>query len=137
MAAPCLAPATTHWFTGLGATDTDRTELVLTNADDAQASVDLRYYGPDGRVVVPGSPGLVIDARSTATVSLSNLVKVDGPLAVAIQASQGRVSAVAKRTRAEGLRPIGVRLAGAQPRSRPDHGHPRGTGGRRARGSWW
>ncbi len=108
MAAPCLAPGTTHWFTGLGATDSDRTELVLTNADDAQASVDLRYYGPDGRVVVPGSPGLVIEARSTATVSLSNLVKVDGPLAVAIQASQGRVGAVAKRTRADGLRPIGV-----------------------------
>ena len=108
MAAPCLAPGTTHWFTGLGATDADRTELVLTNADDAQASVDLRFYGPDGRVVVPGSPGLVIEARTTATVSLSNLVKVDGPLAVAIQASQGRVSAVAKRTRADGLRPIGA-----------------------------
>ena len=65
MAAPCLAPATSHWFTGLGATDADRTELILTNADDTQAQVDLRFYGRDGRVVVPGSPGLVIDARST------------------------------------------------------------------------
>ena len=121
MAAPCLAPGTTHWFTGLGATDADRTELVLTNADDAQASVDLRFYGPDGRVVVPGSPGLVIEARSTATVSLSSLVKVDGPLAVAIQASQGRVSAVAKRTRADGLRPIGVdwQVPSPSPRPRP------------------
>jgi hypothetical protein len=107
-AAPCLAPGTTHWFAGLGASDTDRTDLVLTNADDAQASVDLRFYGPDGRVVVPGSPGLVIDAHSRTTVSLSNVVQVEGPLAVAIQASQGRVSAVAKRTRAERLRPVGV-----------------------------
>jgi hypothetical protein len=106
-AAPCLTPGTTHWFTGLGATEEDRTDLVLTNADDAQASVDLRFYGPKGRVVVPGSPGLVVDAQSTAIVSLSKQVNVEGPLAVAIQASQGRVSAVAKRTRASGLKPTG------------------------------
>lgn len=101
MAAPCLAPGTTHWLSGLGATDTDRTDLVLTNADDAQASVDLRFFGAKGRVVVPGSPGVVIEARSTVTVSLSSRIEVDGPLAVAIQASQGRVTAVAKRTRTD------------------------------------
>jgi Family of unknown function (DUF5719) len=108
MAAPCLTPGTTHWFTGLGGTDTDRTELVLTNADDTQAAVDLRFYGPDGRVVVPGSPGLVIDARDTTTVSLSDVVNVEGPLAVAVQADQGRVSVVAKRTRSAGPRPNGA-----------------------------
>lgn len=108
MAAPCLAPATSHWFTGLGASDADRTELILTNADDTQAQVDLRFYGRDGRVVVPGSPGLVIDARSSRTVSLSSLVKVEGPLGMAVQAGQGRVTAVAKRTRSDGLKPVGV-----------------------------
>ena len=108
MAAPCVTPGTTHWFTGLGATESDRTELVLSNADDSQASVDLRFYGRDGRVVVPGSPGLVIEARQTITVALSGLVDVEGPLAVAIQADQGRVSAVAKRNRASGARPIGA-----------------------------
>jgi hypothetical protein len=108
MAAPCLAPGTTHWFTGLGGTDADRTDLVLTNADDTQASVDLRFYGPNGRVVVPGSPGLAIEAHKTATVSLAQQVNVEGPLAVAIQASRGRVSAVAKRTRADGLKPMGA-----------------------------
>ena len=56
-AAPCLAPATSHWFSGLGAEDADRTELILTNPDDTQAEVDLRFYGRRGRVVVPGSPG--------------------------------------------------------------------------------
>jgi hypothetical protein len=108
MAAPCLAPATAHWFTGLGASDTDRTELILTNADDAQAQVDLRFYGRNGRVVVPGSPGLVIDARSTRTVSLSSLVTVEGPLGLVVQVSQGRVTAVAKRTRSQALKPVGV-----------------------------
>ena len=56
-AAPCLAPATSHWFSGLGATDADRTDLILSNPDDAQAQVDLRFYGRSGRVPVPGSPG--------------------------------------------------------------------------------
>lgn len=107
-AAPCLSPGTTHWFSGLGATDTDRTELVLTNVDDAQATVDLRFFGPKGRVVVAGSPGQVVQGRSSITVSLSNVAAVDGPLGVAIQASQGRVSAVAKRIRADGLKPVGV-----------------------------
>jgi len=108
MAAPCLAPATSHWFAGLGASDADRTELILTNADDAQAEVDLRFYGRNGRVVVPGSPGLVIEARSSRTVSLSSLVTEEGPLGVAVQASQGRVTAVAKRIRSDGLKPVGV-----------------------------
>src|SRR5918997_5629749 len=119
MAAPCLAPGTTHWFTGLGGTDADRTDLVLTNADDTQASVDLRYYGPNGRVVVPGSPGLVIEAHKTAVVSLAQQVKVEGPLAVAIQATQGRVTAVAKRTRTDDLRPNGADWQGAGPPPAP------------------
>lgn len=108
MAAPCLAPGTTHWFTGLGAAEADRTDLVLTNADDTQAQVDLRFYGPKGRVVVPGSPGLEVEANSTRTVALLSLVPVEGALGVVVQASQGRVAAVAKRTRADGLKPVGA-----------------------------
>jgi hypothetical protein len=108
-AAPCLAPGTTHWFPGVRATDTDRTDLVLSNTDDTQATVDLRFYGPDGRVVVPGSPGVVVEARKERTVSLSSLITgVDGPIAVAIQASRGRVSAVARRTRSDRQRPTGA-----------------------------
>ena len=76
-------PGARHQRTGSAAsaaTDDDRTELVLTNADDAQAQVDLRFYGRNGRVVVPGSPGLVVEARSTRTVSLTSLVRTEGPL---------------------------------------------------------
>lgn len=107
-AAPCLAPGTTHWFSGLGASDTDRTELILTNPDDSQAEVDLRFYGPQGRVVVAGSPGLVIDARSTRVLSLSSAVKVEGPLGMSVQASVGRVAVVAKRLQSSGPKPAGV-----------------------------
>jgi hypothetical protein len=107
-AAPCLAPGTTHWFSGLGATDADRTDLILTNPDDAQAQVDLRFYGRSGRVAVPGSPGIVIRGHESRTVSLGSLVEADGALSVAVQASQGRVTAVAKRTQTNQLKPAGV-----------------------------
>ena len=107
-AAPCLAPATSHWFAGLTASDADRTDLILTNPDDAQAQVDLRFYGQSGRVAVPGSPGLVIGAHESRTVSLSSLVEAEGALSVAVQASQGRVTAVAKRTQTVQLKRAGV-----------------------------
>ncbi|MCW2811824.1 MAG: hypothetical protein JWP61_2282, partial [Friedmanniella sp.] len=40
-AAACLPPETTQWFAGVGSAASDRTDLVLTNPDDAQAEVDL------------------------------------------------------------------------------------------------
>ena len=133
MAAPCLAPGTGLWFSGVAATEDDRTELILTNADDAQAQVDLRFYGRSGRVVVPGSPGLVVEARSTRSVSLTGLVRTDGPLGVMVQSSQGRVSAVAKRTRSDGRTPIGADWqvpAGAPAHTVVIPGVPEGMGSR-------
>ena len=107
-AAPCLTPATSHWFSGLGATDDDGTDLILTNPDDAQAQVDLRFYGRSGRIVAPGSPGVVIRAHESRPVSLTSLVQAEGPISVAVQASEGRVTAVAKRTQSDQLKPAGV-----------------------------
>jgi hypothetical protein len=108
MAAPCLVPGTEQWFVGVGSAEEDRTELVLTNPDDAQAEVDLRFYGPQGRVVVPGSPGVVIGARSSRTVSVSSLVDTPGPLSVAVRSSAGRASVAARRVRTANLKPVGA-----------------------------
>lgn len=107
-AAPCLAPGTQHWFAGLGSGNANRTELILSNPDDAQAEVDLRYYGRNGRLAVAGSPGVVIEAHASRTVSLSTLVTEQGPYSVEVQASSGRVSAVARRSRTDNLKPAGV-----------------------------
>lgn len=95
LSAPCTTPATEHWFVGLGASADNRSTLVLTNPDVSQAEVDLQFFGPDGIVVVPGSPALVIPAESTKTIALDPLIEVDGPLTVVIRASVGRVAAVA------------------------------------------
>jgi len=108
MAAPCLVPGTEHWFVGVGSTDSDRTELVLSNPDEASAEVDLRFFGPQGRVVVPGSPGVVVGGRSSRAVSVSNLVDTEGPLSVAVRASEGRVSVAARRIRTADLKPAGA-----------------------------
>ena len=132
-AAPCLAPATSHWFSGLGATDADRTDLILSNPDDAQAEVDLRFYGRNGRVVAPGSPGVLIRAHESRTVSLSSLVKAEETVSVAVQASRGRVTAVAKRSQTNQLRAAGVdwQLPSASPSTVVVvPGVPAGEGGR-------
>ncbi|MGI8458480.1 MAG: DUF5719 family protein [Propionibacteriaceae bacterium] len=94
--APCTAPATDQWFVGLGADAGSRSELVLSNPDAAQAEVDLRFYGPDGELVVPGSPGLVVPARGTQTVALGSLLTVSEPVTVEVRATDGRVAAMAR-----------------------------------------
>lgn len=133
MAAPCLAPGSTHWFSGVAARNADRTELILTNTDDAQAEVDLRFYGEQGRIVVPGGTGLVVEARSSRTVALNSLIKTKFPLSLAVQASQGRVTAVAKRTRNDDLKPTGAdwQLPSSAPAATVViPGVPEGEGGR-------
>ena len=81
---------------------------MLTNPDAGQAEVDLRFYGRNGLVVVPGSPGLVIEGGSSRTVSLDTLVTVEGPLTVSVRASTGRVSAVALARRSVDFEPTGA-----------------------------
>jgi hypothetical protein len=134
MAAPCLAPSTLHWFTGIGADKADRTELILTNPDEAQAEVDLRFYGRRGRVVVPGSPGITIPGRSSRTISVSSLVQTQRPLSAVIRASSGRVTAVAQELRTNRLQPDGAdyQLASTPPSTTVViPGVPDGDGGRR------
>jgi hypothetical protein len=108
LGAPCRPPATSHWFVGLGGSDSYRSELVLTNPDDTQAEVDLRFYGVTGRVVVPGAPGLVIPARGARTVSLATLVGTDSPLTVWVRATEGRVAAMARDSTSAALSPTGA-----------------------------
>lgn len=107
-AAPCLVASTSAWLPGIASGSDDRTELVLNNPDDAGATVDLTFYGRNGRVPVPGSPGVDVPARSSRSVSLSALVDADGPLTVAVSATEGRVAVAARRIRTDGDKPAGA-----------------------------
>lgn len=108
MAAPCGAPATQHWFVGVGAEAAARSELVLTNPDDAQSEVDLQFFGSAGEVVVPGSPGVVVAAHSSRTISLDSLASISGVLTVSVHATTGRVAAVARDLRTASVDPAGA-----------------------------
>ncbi len=107
-AAPCLVPSTSAWLPGLASGASDRTELVLSNPDDATATVDLTLYGRNGRIALPGSAGSDVPARSSLSISLSGLVAVDGPLTVSVQATTGRVAAVARLIRSTGDQAAGA-----------------------------
>ncbi len=99
--APCTAPAVDQWFTGLGASATRSSQLVLSNPDDRQAQVDLSFYGPDGLMSVPGATGLTVPAGSGRTLSLEQLLGgLDGEIAVEVKATTGRVAAIARDLRA-------------------------------------
>ena len=98
--AACAGPVVDQWFTGLGAADRLRSQLVLSNPDDKQAEVDLTFYGSDGEVSVPGGSGLIIPAGRSRTLSLQDLLDhVDGDVTVRVHASVGRVSAMARDLR--------------------------------------
>ncbi len=108
-AAPCLVPSTSAWLPGIASGVDDRTELVLGNTDDADASVDLTFYGRNGRVAVPGSSSVEVPSRSARSVSLSALVDAEGPLTVSVQATTGRVAAAARLVRtSDGDQPAGA-----------------------------
>jgi len=108
MAVPCQPPRTSSWLVGVGASQDYRSELVLSNPDDSQAEVSLRYYGRNGLVVVPGSPSLVVPARSATVIALEPLVEVEGPLSVAVRADEGRVAVLARDLASSELRPAGA-----------------------------
>lgn len=108
MSATCVPPATSQWFVGVGAEPGSRTDLVLTNPSDTQAVVDLRFYGSEGIVVVPGSPAVVVEAAGTRTVALEPIVDAVGPLTVHVRASEGRVAVQALDQRSVGPSPAGA-----------------------------
>nr|WTB07496.1 DUF5719 family protein [Streptomyces antimycoticus] len=69
----CTAPDTDFWFPGVS-TDRNRQDFVhLTNPDDAAAEVDLKLYGPSGRLKPSTDESITVPPRSTVPVLLSTL----------------------------------------------------------------
>ena len=100
--APCASPTTT----GVLLIDDPATaELLLTNADAAEASVDLRLIGPDGELSPVGSRGIAIAPGVTRPVALSILAP-EGPVAVVYSTSHGRVAAVARNVEGRAARVV-------------------------------
>lgn len=136
--ANCAAPATEYWFVGVGSSEEHRTELVLTNPDNSQAIVDLRFFGPDGQQTAPGGVGIAVPSQDTRTIALEALVPGKGsagkrPLSVRVRASAGRIAAAARDRQSETGQPAGTAWntgAAAPARSTLLPGIPGGKGER-------
>lgn len=106
--ANCVEPVTEAWFVGLRSDPGARSALVLSNPDDSQAQVDLRFLSGDGLQVVPGGRGITVPAHTTRTVALESLLTSNAPVAVQVRATAGRISPVARLQLGDAVTPAGA-----------------------------
>ncbi|MFT4216660.1 MAG: DUF5719 family protein [Micropruina sp.] len=105
--ASCDRPGTSAWFAGVTSSTSATADLVLLNADAADATVDLTVYGPLGRVNAPGSRGIVVPARSRRIVPLGPLFTLDQAVSVELSTSAGRVASMIRQRARANDKPAG------------------------------
>ncbi len=90
---PCASPRGSWWFTGAGATLDHTADLVLTNPHPGPAVVDVRLYGPDGRVETVGTQGIPLAPGERRTLAFTDLAPQSEELTVHVATEGGRVGA--------------------------------------------
>ncbi|MFP5219572.1 MAG: DUF5719 family protein [Actinomycetes bacterium] len=131
--ASCPSPRTDAWLLGGGTRVGERSTLVLANPDLQEAVVDVSALSGEGPVDARPGRGITVPARGRTEVPLEELAPDRSRLAVRVQATRGRVSAVLRHERSDGVVPRGV--AYAAPAGEPAEelvvpGMPAGPGGR-------
>ncbi len=104
----CSTPSAEFWFAGASSATGRRDVLVLTNLDEANASVDVTFLSPSGELEDAGGRGLVVRGRSQTEVFLSNVAKGQRELALRVVSTGGRVSAALRDNVSTGNTPAGV-----------------------------
>ncbi len=104
----CQTPTTESWLTGVVSNDSFLTDLVLINLDNAEAAVDLTFYGADGETTAAGARGILVGANSQRSISLKPLVSQAAAMTIHVETSQGRVAAFARETIWQGTNPVGT-----------------------------
>ena len=109
-AAECLTPGRTAWLVG-GATTVGRTTwIVLSNADDVDAAVDLRLWGDAGAIEAPGTSGLIVAAGTQRVVPLAGLAVDEPSPVVQVTSTGGSVAATLQTSIVRGLTPSGISI---------------------------
>ncbi len=126
--AACTAPSIEQAFVGLVADATHSVSLLITNPDPTQATVDVAFFGPKGRIITQGSRGLTVLGNSSRQLALTPLVGGEGPVTAVVTASQGRTSTYARVTGAGGNNWVSASAAPAT--TATIAGTPGGTGAR-------
>jgi hypothetical protein len=89
----CVAPQASWWFTGAGAALDHTSVLSLTNVDPGPAVLDIRVLSEDGEVDTVATRGVTIAPGETRRVPLADIAPQNEEVAVAVDASRGRVAA--------------------------------------------
>jgi hypothetical protein len=100
----CLPTGADFWFVGAASGVGQLATLVLTNPEDATASVDVDFLGRRGPLEAPAARGVQVASRSTTELKLADLVPGEPVLAVHVKVTSGRLSAALTETDVAGLR---------------------------------
>ncbi len=107
-AAACLEPGSETWLVG-GATTTGRTTLItLSNISKVSATVDLGIYSEKGRIIAPGSTGIVVPASSQRVLPLAGFAPGMQSLVIHVLSHGGQVVANLQQSIVRTLDPGGV-----------------------------
>jgi hypothetical protein len=104
----CLPTGSDFWFVGAASGVGQLATLVLTNPEDATASVDVDFLGRRGPLEAPAARGVQVKPRSTTELKLADLVPGEPVLAVHVKVTSGRLSAALTETDVDGLQPRGT-----------------------------
>ncbi|MGH3460899.1 MAG: DUF5719 family protein [Kribbellaceae bacterium] len=104
----CATPSAEFWFAGAGSAVGRRDVLVLTNLDDANASVDVTFYGAAGQLENSAGNGIVVRGRSQAEVYMRTVVPGQRELAMRVVSTGGRIAAAIRDNVTTGPVPAGV-----------------------------
>jgi hypothetical protein len=129
----CEAPGTSAWFVGGSTAVGHDSALVLANADDSAAVVDVTLFTRDGVAERRPGRGITVPAHGRTVVPLDRLAPGQPVLAAQVDAQRGRVSAALRHVRADGRVARGVEWVPQAPRPAVDvvvPALPSGPGGR-------
>ncbi|MEO3808687.1 DUF5719 family protein [Sphaerisporangium sp. B11E5] len=125
----CAEPGSSAWFVGPGPAAADVT-LHLTNADAAQAVLEIMVYAGEGPVVGESGNALVLQPGEHRVVKVSDLAPSPLIMAVEVRTTTGRVAAAARAVLSGGKGTDWLPLAAAPATQVVVPGLP-GGGGRR------
>ena len=104
----CQPTGTDFWFVGPASGVGERAVLVLTNPENADATVDVTIHGRRGLIDAPGASGIQVPARSRTEVRLDEVAPGENVLALHVQVRVGRLSAAITETDVKGFDPLGT-----------------------------
>ncbi|WP_328997219.1 DUF5719 family protein [Kribbella sp. NBC_00709] len=93
---PCQQPGSDFWFVGASGAKDRRDVLVLTNLDSINAEVNVTVYARNGQQDLPAARGIVVPARGTFPLFLTQIAPNLRDIAMHVESTGGRVAAAVR-----------------------------------------